>query len=224
MAIAVAQVSRCVRMEPPESPYVSLRCLQPQRSVALGMSVEYEVTFCSDTDDDYACDLIVATERERFVLPLYATGAHLQLDVPEVIDCGKAPVKATVTRSYVLTNVGRKRGSFRLTADGDFAVRPAQGTLDVDASVQCAITFAPRSDGQSNGTMTVLYATGAEDIVELRGVGQDLGIFLPQRTLEMAPVYITQSTTAAFSIANPSAVCVRFRGYLSSARTSVTVG
>ncbi len=211
-------------MEPPESPYVSIRCLQPQRSVALGMSVEYEVTFCPDTDEDFACDLIVATERERFVLPLYATGAHLQLDIPEVIDCGQAPVKATVTRSYVLTNVGRKGGSFRLSAAGDFAVRPAQGTLDVDASVQCAITFAPQSGGQSTGTMTVAYATGAEDVVELRGVGQDLGVFLPQKTLEMAPAYITHASTDAFSIANPSAVCVRFRGCLSRERLSATVG
>lgn len=193
--------------------------MTPSTSVALGMVAEYEVSFRPESDRDYACDLVVATERERFLLPVVARGARLRFELPDVIDCGAAPVKAQTTRSYLLTNVGRKKGEFQIATTGDFAVTPTQAELNVDASVQCVIRFTPTSAGELNGAMTITYANGDTDTVELRGVGQDLEIWTVGETVELPSTYITQNSAKSFSLRNNSATCVRFSAALSKPRS-----
>ena len=198
-------------IEAPDCEALSLKRLTPERSVAPGMHADYEIVFRPESDADAAWELVVATERERFVLPVLARGARLEFDVPDVIDCGKAPVKAHTTRSYLFTNVGSKRGTFRLCSDAEtFDVQPSQGTLEVDASVQCSIRFAPGCVGPIRGTLTVEYGGGDKEFIELRGEGLDLAVAVLEKEVQLAPTYITQSSSSLFHISNPSGHCVQF--------------
>ena len=42
--------------------------------VASGMTVEYIITFTPEEKKEYKCDLIVETEREKFIVPIRVKG------------------------------------------------------------------------------------------------------------------------------------------------------
>ena len=43
--------------------------------VAPGMEAAFTVTFCPEAEDDFACGLLVVTEREMFEVPVHGVGA-----------------------------------------------------------------------------------------------------------------------------------------------------
>lgn len=61
--------------------------------VSAGLEVAYVVTFKPDTAGDYACDLQVVTEREKFIVPVICHGAAPALDFPDELTFASAPVK-----------------------------------------------------------------------------------------------------------------------------------
>ena len=105
-------VGRRVKVLPPHSPYFSVAKLAPKRAgapadsgaggatIAPGMEVAYVVTFKPVSAGDYACDLVVCTEREKFVVPIRAQGQQPALDVPDVIEFESVPCKSEVKRTF----------------------------------------------------------------------------------------------------------------------------
>lgn len=201
---------RSVKIEFPENPFVTVRRLQPFKSVACGMTVEYEICYRPENDKDDATELIVATDRERFTFPLIARGRRLELELPDVIDCGKAPVKGETTRSYLLTNVGCKKGRFSIAANDPFDIHPSRCELDIDASIQCAIRFHPQTVGLSEGRLTIEHENGDQEHVELKGNGLELDIEIPRSDIQMEPTFITHSSSSVCVLRSHSAMCMRF--------------
>jgi len=177
----------------------------------MGMAVEYEILFTPQTDGDYQFELVVTTERERFILPVFAIGKHVQFDVPESIDCGTVVVRSVKSRNLILTNTGRREGTFRLTCSGPFDVQPTKGRVQCGESIRCDIAFTPQSIGDLKGTMFVEYDHGKQDIVVLCGKGFELDVQAVDRFITLAPTYVTQKTQNGFSISNNSATCVKFQ-------------
>lgn len=187
----------------------------------MGMAVEYEILFTPQTDEDYQFELVVTTERERFILPVFAIGKHVQFDVPESIDCGTVVVRSVKSRNLILTNIGRREGTFRLTCDGPFEVQPTKGRVQCRESIRCDITFKPKSVGDFKGALFVEYDHGKKDSVVLHGKSFELDVQAMDRFISLAPTYLTQKTQHGFSISNNSATCVKFQILTGDLRSSI---
>ena len=62
--------------------------------VAPGLEVSFLIKFSPDAKIDYSYDLKIITEREKFVVPIVATGRKALLNFPDIIDFGNdCPVK-----------------------------------------------------------------------------------------------------------------------------------
>jgi hydrocephalus-inducing protein len=56
---------------------------QMSTKVAPGMEITYIVKFFPEAKSDYAYDLMVMTEREKFIVPIRARGCRAMLDFPD---------------------------------------------------------------------------------------------------------------------------------------------
>ena len=56
--------------------------------VAPGMEISYVIRFSPVAKSDYSYDLMVLTEREKFIVPVRAVGCRSMLDFPDLIDFG----------------------------------------------------------------------------------------------------------------------------------------
>ena len=56
---------------------------QMSTKVAPGMDITYIVKFSPEAKSDYAYDLMVMTEREKFIVPIRARGCRAMLDFPD---------------------------------------------------------------------------------------------------------------------------------------------
>jgi hypothetical protein len=78
------QAARRVRVLPPLSPHLSVARSkgggEDGSKVASGMEVTYTVTFTPDEDcrHDFRGELLVVTEREKFVVPVIGIGGPSQ--------------------------------------------------------------------------------------------------------------------------------------------------
>merc|ERR1719174_1510983 len=94
-------VARRVKVYPPNSPFFDLATGRtmagrskasgsgPGDKVAPGMEVTYVIRFKPDARIDYSHDLVVITEREKFSVPIRASGGSALLDFPDSIDFGR---------------------------------------------------------------------------------------------------------------------------------------
>lgn len=92
-------------MLPPESPFFTVEAVVKKADarkkhdtasgkVAPGMEVQYKVTFSPRGTEDYAVDLVAVTEREKFVVPIRATGVRVRLPTPARSSRGAVPERA----------------------------------------------------------------------------------------------------------------------------------
>ena len=56
---------------------------QMSTKVAPGMDITYIVKFSPEAKSDYAYDLMIMTEREKFIVPIRARGCRAMLDFPD---------------------------------------------------------------------------------------------------------------------------------------------
>lgn len=111
--------------------------------VAPGMEVSYTVRFSPEAKIDYSYDLIVVTEREKFVVPIRATGCRALLDFPETLDFGAVPVKHTAEKPIMVRNIGEKATQWFVKVPNGFKVSKTEGILEVGQSEQLVFEFQP---------------------------------------------------------------------------------
>lgn len=100
--------------------------------VAPGMEITYIVKFSPETKSDYAYDLIVITEREKFVVPIRAMGCRAILDFPDSIDYGLVPVKYNTEKPIMIRNIGEKKAKWQILCPPSFTVHKSEGILEVN--------------------------------------------------------------------------------------------
>jgi hydrocephalus-inducing protein len=76
--------------------------------VAPGMEVKYCIKFTPEAKVDVSYDLIVITEREKFIVPIRGIGCKVMLEFMDRIDFGEVPVKYRIEKPIILRNVGEK--------------------------------------------------------------------------------------------------------------------
>ena len=87
-------VPRRVKVLPPDSPYFKVTEVQEAKQgskCAAGMESAYVVEFTPQSASTVFCDLIVCTEREKFVVPIRAHGAVGALNVPDAVAFDTTP-------------------------------------------------------------------------------------------------------------------------------------
>jgi hydrocephalus-inducing protein len=147
-----------------------------QSKIAPGMEVCYVVTFKPQEVKHYSADLVVVTEREKFIVPVLAVGYRAALDLPDSITFPQAPVKASRVKLLVVRNVGTctavaalscsnaddsSSSSYISANDNDsssvFSVSPSELTLGVGESSTVEVTFAPQRAIQYSGELIAAY-------------------------------------------------------------------
>ena len=116
---------------------------QMSTKVAPGMDISYVVTFSPEAKSDYAYDLMVMTEREKFIVPIRARGCRAMLDFPDQLDYGLVPVKYETEKPVMIRNIGEKTTKWSLTVPNSFKVDKTEGILEVGQSEQLVFHFVP---------------------------------------------------------------------------------
>ncbi|KAG2489301.1 hypothetical protein HYH03_012133 [Edaphochlamys debaryana] len=213
-------VSRRVKVLPMDSPYFSVRraasgpgvvgASKEDSKVATGMEVAFTITFRPESRDDYSCDLIICTEREKFVVPVLAVGASAALDFPDCVDFQSVPAKVDTKQTVFVRNVGSKAAHFSLSAPPPFTVSPTAGHLAPGETLQCSVTFEPPSTGRYEGEMEIQYDSGRCVYASLVGVGHELDVGLSQGVVTMLSTFVTKTSQKTFKIINNSDTAVKY--------------
>lgn len=90
--------------------------------VAPGMEISYIIKFSPETKMDYSYDLMIVTEREKFIVPIRAVGYRSMLDFPDTLDFGLVPVKHTAEKPVMIRNIGEKTTKWHLKVPDGFLV------------------------------------------------------------------------------------------------------
>lgn len=210
------QASRHVKVLPPSSPYFSVQRHQASphsdegSKVSPGLEVAYTIRFRPDHAGDYRYDLVVATERERFLVPVICHGPAAALDFPDVFAFPSSPAKCEAKQSLLVTNVGTKEGGFALSATHPFAVLPAQGRLAPGETLQCTLTCVAPVVGPFEGELEILYDTGKTSYMKLTGTGHEMEVGLQEPLVTFIPTYVTKYSQKGFRIVNNGTQSVRF--------------
>ena len=90
--------------------------------VAPGMEISYVIKFSPETKMDYSYDLMVVTEREKFIVPIRAVGYRSMLDFPDTLDFALVPVKHVAEKPVMIRNIGEKTTKWHLKVPEGFQV------------------------------------------------------------------------------------------------------
>lgn len=161
------QVARRVKVLQPDTPVLNVRRLKgtgAQDKIASGIEVAYSITYTPENTDHFYHDLVVCTEREKFLVPCTAAGSKAALDFPDHLEFPLTPAKCSSSQTCLVTNVGSIAADFTLTAYPPFHAEPARAQLPPGDTMQCSIQYNPQSTGtpQQSGRMLAELACLAQ--------------------------------------------------------------
>lgn len=111
--------------------------------VAPGMEIAFLIKFSPEAKSDYSYDLMVLTEREKFIVPIRAVGCRAMLDFPDLLDFGQVPVKHPTEKPVMIRNVGEKTTKWKINVPAGFELSKTEGILEVGQSEQLVFQFIP---------------------------------------------------------------------------------
>jgi hydrocephalus-inducing protein len=78
------------------------------------MEIQFIVRFSPEAKIDYNYDLVVETEREKFIVPIRAIGKRAMIDFPDSLDFENVPVKYITEKPVIIRNLGEKTSKWML--------------------------------------------------------------------------------------------------------------
>ncbi|KAK9833148.1 hypothetical protein WJX74_008612 [Apatococcus lobatus] len=178
--------------------------------VAPGMDATFIVHFQPASADDYKWDLVVRTERERFLVPVSGTGRRALLEMPSALDFPKTPVKQDSSRSFMITNTGTREARFVLACQAPFTASPTEALLAVGASMRCKMAFKPQTTGICRGVADVRHDTGEVLHCCLMGTGFEVDVEMTPGPIRVPSSFIRNQSQGSFKIINCSKVPLKF--------------
>ena len=146
------QVARRVKVLQPDTALLKIcrvKGSSAEDKVASGMEVAYSITYRPETAELFQYDLVVCTEREKFLVPCIVTGGKAALNFPDDLQFAKTPAKCSASQTCLVSNVGSIDADFSLTAYPPFFVEPARAQLAAGDTMQCSIQYIPQATGIS---------------------------------------------------------------------------
>ena len=210
--------ARRIKVLPPDTPHFTVspvfddpNLANPKDGkVAAGMEVCYVVTFLPREKRDYEYSLVCVTEREKFVLPVRASGTRACLDFPDHLALGVTPVKHEASHTFLVRNIGEKPTKFTLSATEPFGVYPRHGYASPDSSVQVSVLFTPPEARAYEGELTLEYESGQVAYVQLSGEAENVNVHLSSQILELDPAYISLASQRTVKLFNRSDIPIKF--------------
>lgn len=177
--------------------------------VAPGMEVSYVIRFSPEAKIDYSYDLMVVTEREKFVVPIRAVGCRAMLDFPDSLDFGLVPVKHTAEKPVMIRNIGEKTTKWHIKVPNGFKINKSEGILEVGQSEQLVFQFIPQESRPYKDEVVLLYDK-LEAVVPILGESHNDNVYLSKTHIHMEPTSITLYSHQYYQIVNKSSVPVEF--------------
>jgi hydrocephalus-inducing protein len=158
--------------------------------VAPGMEISYTIKFSPEAKIDYSYDLMIVTEREKFVVPIRAVGCRSMLDFPDQLDFGLVPVKNTGEKPVLIRNLGEKTTKWRLKVPNGFSVSKNEGILEVGEKEQVVFFFIPQ-ESRPYKDEVILYYDQLEAAIPIFGESHNDNVYLSKTHIHMEPTSIT---------------------------------
>lgn len=177
--------------------------------VAPGMEITYIVKFFPEAKSDYAYDLMVITEREKFIVPIRAMGCRAVLDFPDQLDFGLVPVKFNNEKPVILRNIGEKTTKWSIAVPATFHVNKSEGILEVGQVEQLVFVFKPNEARKYREELSLFYDS-FEATVPCVGEAHNDNVFLSKGHVTADPTSITLFSYQYYKIVNKSAVPIEF--------------
>ncbi|BFI31149.1 hydrocephalus-inducing protein [Marchantia polymorpha subsp. ruderalis] len=181
--------------------------------VACGMEFSVIVNFCPQSEDDYESEVVVVTEREKFVVPVIGHGIRGVLEMADEINFPPTPVQFNYKKNVMVHNRGTKYANFQVFAYVEdehgtrhpdiFIIFPLSGKLEPGEFVELELEFKPTKIGFFEGELELTYVdTGEAVFSRLTGTGIELDIGLSTDDLTMKPTHIHTSSERSIFISN----------------------
>lgn len=90
-------------------------------------------------------------------------------------------------------------------------MRPPNGILPVNDSLQITIDFIPTKTGDHHSDLEVCYDTGEKILVNLYGAAQDSNVRLDKNSVKIENTYIGMAKQRTVTITNRSNVIAHYR-------------
>ncbi|CAF4810740.1 unnamed protein product [Rotaria sp. Silwood1] len=182
------KVARVVKVSQVDTPYFTIVApSNAYQKVAPGVALVFRIQFKPEEQRDYAHEILVATEREKFLIPIRAIGARAILDFPDSITFPTTAVKKP------------------------FHVSPENGLLPVGESMQVTIDFNPIVNGEIKDELVIIYDTGEKVYVNVYGVAQDINVRLEKRSVHFENTYLEMINQRTVTLSNRSDQLVHFQ-------------
>lgn len=176
----------------------------------MGMCAYYEILFKPEAHEDYLYDLIICTEREKFIVPVTAVGNRPALDFPDCVDLGERPVKISAKRFLLVSNIGYKACTFSLSTEVPFFVCPHHARLEPQESLQCTVGCSVPRRGLHETDLKITFDYGEVLYSKLQITGREVDVDVPDSTVELLPTYVTRTSQRTFAIRNNSDHTITF--------------
>ncbi|KAM9376112.1 hydrocephalus-inducing protein-like [Pholidichthys leucotaenia] len=160
--------------------------------------------------EDYHHQLVFATDRERFEVPIHAIGPRAILDFRDEIHLPVCPVKASTAKTQLVRNIGNSKANFKLYTKRPFVVTPSCGTLDVLESMQVTVHFHPTEVGDHMQDLLLRYHTGEDVYIGLYGSCEELNVHLKPDCLYLTKTYISLESVHTVSLTNSSDTTLQY--------------
>ncbi|MCQ2815788.1 MAG: hypothetical protein MJ252_00835 [archaeon] len=178
--------------------------------VAPGMEVNYLIKFTPEVKSDIWYDLVVITEREKFIVPIRGIGCKVNIEYTNYIDFGEVPVKYKIEKPFIIRNIGEKITKWMLKCvSSSVSISKKEGILDIGKNEQIICTFCPEKDKQYKETMILTYDE-TDHIISIFGKSKNDAVDITPKILEMEPAYITLHTEKTVTITNDTGVPIDF--------------
>ncbi len=181
-----------------------------QKKVAPMMEIVYTLTFKPKKKREYNVDLVVVTEREKFVIPVRAGGERPMLEAPREVAFGSRPVYIESKETFLLRNQGPKATSFQFEVTPPYSVSPVSGHLAVGDATQVCVSFKPPKELKFTGELVAHLSDNEVVPIRLTGVGCELDVSVSESQITTPTTYIYLKSQKAIEIRNKSQFPVHF--------------
>ena len=173
------------------------------------METKFVIRFSPEAKIDYKYELIIVTEREKFIVPIAAVGKRAMLDFPDVLDFSSCPVKFNTEKPVIIRNLGDKTTKWTLDLPGGFSSNQKEGVLEPGKNEQILLNFYPIEARMYRASAKLEYDKLLA-YVELFGTGQLSNVYLSKPVISMEESYIGLQSQQTLHIVNKSDVKVSF--------------
>jgi hypothetical protein len=210
----VDSFTRRLKLEEIQSPYFKIQGWKSNslvsEKVAPGMEASFVLKFKPEEKIDYFYDLVCGSEREKFILPIRATGARALFDFPDEISFLDAPVNYKTTKTILVRNIGNKDAKFTIDYSGPFEIVPDNGFLAQGASLQIDISFNSKVTGSFSTKLCLTYDTGESVYAKVLGTAEDALIRLENSSIQMDSTSMGLISYKVVKLINNSDIMVIF--------------